>query len=101
MKKVVRYPNQTGRLPGRKLLTLVFVLCVGITLYLYAGQALIYYQSRSELNQLLTRVDTLTRENTFLQEEIIRLHDEEYLEIKARKELGLVRPGEIIFSVGD
>lgn len=101
MNKVVRYPRFAERRPGRKLLTLLFVLSIVITLYLYAGQALIYWQSKGELNKLLTRLDTVTEENMVLKEEIILLQDEDYLEIKARKELGLVRPGEIIFSVGD
>ena len=101
MNKVVRYPKHTWRIPGRKLLTLVFILCIGIALYLYAGQALIYWHSKGELNKQLTRMDMLTKENMAIEEEILRLQDEEYLEIMARKELGLVRPGEIIFSVGD
>lgn len=101
MNKVVRYSRFAEKRPGRKLLTLLFVFCILTTLYLYAGQAFIYWQSKSELNNLLTRLDTIKGENMALKEEIIFLQDEDYLEIKARKELGLVRPGEIIFSVGD
>ncbi len=101
LKKVVRYPSHAGKRLSRKLLTLLFILCMGIAIYLYAGQAFIYWEARGELNQLLTRLDVIDKENMALQEEIILLQDEEYLEIKARKELGLVRPGEIIFSVGD
>ncbi len=101
LNKVIRYPRHTGKRPGRKILTLLFILCISITIYLYAGQALIYWQAKGELNQLLTRVDMISKENMTLQKEIELLQDEEYLEIKARKDLGLVRPGEIIFSVGD
>ncbi len=101
LNKVVRYPRHAGRRLGRNLLTLLFILCMGIAIYLYAGQALIYWQVRGELNKQLTRLDVIDKENMALQEEIILLQDEEYLEIKARKDLGLVRPGEIIFSVGD
>ncbi len=101
LNKVIRYPRHAGRRLGRKLLTLLFILCMSISIYLYAGQAFIYWQARGELNQLLTRLDVVNQENIALQEEILLLEDKEYLEIKARKELGLVRPGEIIFSVGD
>ena len=101
MSRVVRYPSHTGRKPGRKLLTVLFLICIGVTLYLYLGQALIFWQTRGELNRLQTRLDGLRGKNMTLQEELLLLQDESYLELRARTELGLVRPGEIIFSVGD
>ncbi len=101
LSKVIRYPRHAGKRLGRKLLTLLFIICMSISIYLYAGQALIYWEAKGELNRLLTRLDVVNQENIALQEEILLLQDEEYLEIKARKELGLIRPGEIIFSVGD
>ena len=101
LSKVVRYPRHAGKRLGRKLLTLVIVSCISIAIFLYAGQALIYWQASAELERLHDSVDMLSQENLAIKEEIILLQDEDYLEIMARKELGLVRPGEILFSVGD
>lgn len=101
MDKVIRYPRQGGRRAKRRLLTILFILCISITLYLLAGQAVTYLQAKGELNKLQSRQEKLKAENEALQQEIILLEDKDYLEIKARKELGLIKPGEIIFSVGD
>lgn len=101
MDRVIRYPRRSRKRPARVLLTLLFLLCIGVALYLYAGQAYTYWQAKAELKRQVVRVEMLKKENLALKEEILHLHDNEYLEIKARRELGLVRPGEIIFTVGD
>ncbi len=101
MHRVVPYPRRPRRKPARILLTLLFLLCLGMVACLYAGQAFTYWQTRTELKRQLARLELLKEENKALQEEILLLQDYEYLEIRARKELGLVRPGEIIFSVGE
>lgn len=101
MRNVVRYPQRSRANPVRKLITFIVIICIGIALYFYAGQAYVYWQTKRELNKLIGHMEMLKAENAALQGEILLLHDLEYLELRARRELGLVRPGEIIFSVGD
>ncbi|MEW5919894.1 MAG: septum formation initiator family protein [Bacillota bacterium] len=101
MNRVIRYPRRSRARPARALLTLLFLLCIGVAVYLYAGQAFAYWQAKAELKKLSVRMEMLKEENMALEEEIVLLQDKEYLEIRARKELGLVRPGEIIFNVGN
>lgn len=99
--KVVRYPQRSRASPARKLITFIVIVCIGVAIYFYAGQAYAYWQARRELNKLIGHMETLKAENAALQGEILLLKDPDYLELRARRELGLVRPGEIIFSVDD
>ncbi|HAP31847.1 MAG TPA: hypothetical protein DCQ14_02140, partial [Firmicutes bacterium] len=99
--KVVSYPQRSKANPARKLITFIVIVCMGIALYFYAGQAYAYWQAKRELNKLISYMEMLKAENAALQGEILLLQDLDYLELRARRELGLVRPGEIIFSVGD
>ena len=50
--------------------------------------------SRAQLDQQESR-------NERIKEEIERLYDTEYVELLARKHLGLVKPGEIVFQLND
>lgn len=101
MSKVIRYPQRSGANPARKLITFIAIVCIGIAVYFYAGQAYSYWQARRELNQLIDHMEMLRAENAALEGEILSLQDLDYLELRARRDLGLVRPGEIIFSVGE
>jgi cell division protein FtsB len=56
-----------------------------------------YLEQRSEIVSLEQQVDTLTHERTRLEHRIERLRDPEYLELLARKCLGMVKKGEIAF----
>lgn len=54
---------------------------------------------KRELNQINTRSAELREANAKLAQEIALLHnDRRYLERRARKDLGLVRPNEIIYQ---
>jgi cell division protein FtsB len=101
LRKVVCYRQRSRANPARKLITFIVIVCISLALYFYAGQAYAYWQTKRELNKLIGHMEMLKAENAALQGEILLLHDPEYLELRARRELGLVRPGEIIFSVGD
>ena len=50
--------------------------------------------SRAQLEQQEARSERI-------REEIERLYDTEYVELLARKHLGLVKPGEIVFQLND
>ncbi|MGI5881703.1 MAG: FtsB family cell division protein [Dethiobacteria bacterium] len=65
------------------------------------GQTLNFREARDELARLERKRDMLQEETELLREESLMLHDQEYIEIQARKHLGMVRPGEILFFVGE
>ena len=60
-----------------------------------------YREIKGEAEDLNMELEALRADNESLKQEIILLQDEEYIEMQARKHLGMVRPGEKIFSVGD
>ena len=101
--KVVRYPFHQGKKHGRKRKFVVsLLLCFIFTgVCLCLGQTYAIREAGNELLELENQRDALRKENELLREEAMLLHDNEYLEIQARKQLGMVRPGEIIFFVGE
>ena len=46
-------------------------------------------------------MESIQTENENLKEEVALLQDEDYIEIQARKHLGMAREGEILFRVVD
>lgn len=99
--KVVTYPRRSKKGLPRKLLAILIVSFIGVAFLLYLGQALSYLQAQKELEELAEQVEMLKEENESFRQEAVLLQDEEYIEIQARRHLGMVRPGEIIFQVGD
>jgi cell division protein FtsB len=99
--KILTYPGRPGKGFIKMFLLLVFVLCMITVLYLFWGQTRAYLVTRGEINELTSSLETLQNENESLKEKMLLLHDHDYIEIQARKHLGMVRPGEIIFFVGD
>ncbi len=99
--KVVSYPGRPRRTFKRKALTLATGLCVVVAFILYMGQVIAYWEAKRELQAMEKQQHIMEAENNLLREEMILLQDNEYIEIKAREKLGLVRPGEMIFYVVD
>jgi cell division protein FtsB len=56
-----------------------------------------YFEQRAEIAALEEQVDALRKEGAALEERIERFRDPTYLELLARKCLGMVRKGEIAF----
>jgi len=99
--KIVRYPSRPRKKHGRKFVLWIFLCCILTGVCLCLGQTHAIREARSELLDLENQRDALQEGNNLLREEERLLRDNEYLEIQARKKLGMVRPGEIIFFVGD
>lgn len=99
--KIVKYPSRSRKELIRKLAVVFLVVCIFASLYLFIGQTISYLQVKKEIKAFQSTLEEIEAENERLKEEIILLQDKEYLEIQARKHLGMVRPGEIIFYVGD
>ena len=68
---------------------------------MFWGQTRTYREIKGEAEAVLVELEAIQAQNESLKEEIILLQDNEYIEMQARKHLGMVRPGEKIFLVGD
>ena len=80
-------------------LTALALLCLLASWLAFGDRGLIYvYKKDKERQVYLERIDELKKENQRLMEEIDRLrNDSDYIEETARKELGMVRDGEVIY----
>jgi len=98
--KVVKCPRR-GRGLGRKIVAGLFLCFLVAGVCLYLGQTMAFQEARKELLRLESQRDMLKKKSDLLKEESLLLHDHEYIEMQARKQLGMVRPGEILFFVGE
>lgn len=98
--KVVRYPRRRKGL-GRKIVAGLFLCFLFAGVCFCLGQTMAFQEAKNELLKLESQRDMLKNESDLLKEESLLLHDNEYIEIQARKHLGMVRPGEILFFVGE
>jgi cell division protein FtsB len=100
---VISYPQRAGKKRGplRIIIFMMLVACMGVFIYLFWGQTCFYQDIKKEADAIEVCLEELRNENEDLKEEIRLLQDHEYIEIQARKHLGMVRPGEIIFFIGD
>jgi cell division protein FtsB len=85
-----RSPRLTGRAAGLLAVVLVLAMSLVVPLRQYGSQ-------RARVAELAARVDALSRANTRLEQQLVRLRDPQYLERLARECLGMVKPGEIAF----
>lgn len=84
-------------------LLLIFVTLVLIVDALIGEKGLMQSMSaRRQYRQLQASLDDLRRENAALREEMRRLNeDPATIESLARQDLGLIRPGEVVFILKD
>ena len=93
--------------PGRgrsvMYLLVVFIACVLIVDALAGEKGLLEtMRARRQYSQLASAIDGLRQENARLREEARRLReDPRTVEAIARQELGLIRPGEVLFIIKD
>jgi cell division protein FtsB len=85
----------------RRILLLVLLLFLTVIFLAFFGEKGILYllRQQKELARIREMNMKLEEENQKLREEVRRLHHEKgYIEEVARKELGLVKEGEIIYQ---
>jgi cell division protein FtsB len=85
----------------KRFLLLIFVLVLILGFFTFFGDNGILHLLRlqKELNRMKERNTQIEEENRKLKEEVRRLQDEKrYIEEIARKELGMVKEGEIIYQ---
>jgi cell division protein FtsB len=79
---------------GRAAVLAALVLVLAMALMVPLRQ---YMEQRSRVAELEAKVQLLQRERNRIEGRIERLRDPEYLELLARKCLGMVKPGEVSF----
>ncbi len=78
---------------GFKLLLIIIFLLAGFKFYLNYKKV---EQVKGEIEILHNRIELARERNKELKDELGNVNDSEYVEKIARKELGLVKPGELL-----
>lgn len=99
--RILVYPQSPKKIFKKVFAFALIISCIGVTAALFWGQTRTCRGIKGEAEILGLELEALRTDNENLKQEIISLQDEEYIEMQARKHLGMVRPGEKIFSVGD
>lgn len=99
--RILVYPQSPKRMIKKMIVYAVVIFCITVIAGLFWGQTRTYRQINGEAEDLQVELEAMQAQNESLKEEIILLQDNEYIEMQARKHLGMVRPGEKIFLVGD
>lgn len=100
--KVAPFPRRKQKSFGvSKLITVagMFIFCFLLTVVIV--QMFQHNRLRKELAAVELQVMEQESRNKAIAEEITRLNETGYIEMLARKLLGLVRPGEIVFQFKD
>lgn len=100
--KVTSFPRR--RRAGYGISRLVALAGVLVLCFLFAitlVQMLQYNRLQKEVAAAEGGVAEKERRNESAAEEVARLEDHDYIEVLARKWLGFVRPGEIVFQLED
>lgn len=79
----------------------IFVFCLLVLYFsgLFINQQLKVTSMDAQLSDLKEDIKIAENEKDKLLKEVELLHNPEYIEILARKELGLIKTGEVLFSV--
>lgn len=79
----------------------VMIFCLSLCYFgiLFVNQHFKMIDMQARLNQLEKEVEQAVIENKKLEKEVELLYDYEYIETLARKELGLIKSGEVLFRV--
>jgi len=77
----------------------ILAIIIGGLLYWSFSPARLWLKEQREIEILKRKLVTLRTKNRTLEEEIARLKTDAYIEQLARRELGLVKPGETAYIV--
>jgi cell division protein FtsB len=105
--KALATPRRTSRarravralIRGGGPLALGVLVAAVLGVLLVAGPAQSYLDARERVEILALKERALDEENARLEQRIADLHDPDHLELVAREQLGLVRPGEIAYTI--
>lgn len=91
--------NRRGRLGDLVTRWGILALCLYLAVALLGQQVQLAGLERRRA-ELLAERDHVVAANLTLRQHVARLRSDEYLEQAAREELGMVRPGEILYTIG-
>ncbi len=101
-KRVAPFPRRRQRSFGiSRLFTVTGAILFCFLLVVAAVQMFQHHRLQKELDAAELRATEYESRNEEIAEEIARLHEPGYIEVLARKFLGLVRPGEVVFKLED
>ena len=102
-KRRTSQPNRSSRTRSLVRILLLFIAALILVDALVSDQGLLaMLRARRQSNQLAATIERQRDENARLREEILRLNeDASAIEEVARRELGLIRPGEKVFIIKD
>lgn len=84
-----------------RLLTAIGLFIICGLLVIIGAQYLQQYKAKRELVEYEQRMEQEKARQVYIETEIERLQNLDYLELLARERLGLVKPGEIVFQLED
>lgn len=85
---------------SKKVILVVLIVLIGI-IYSFFQANIKVKSMKNKLNNLEQEVKVLDREVEVLDQKLAKVNSEEFVEEIARKELGLVKPGEILYITID
>ncbi len=98
--KFPRYKRENSYTINR-LISVVGIIMVCGLLIIIGAQHIRHQQVKNELKDYEFRIKEHEEFQEAMEKEIERLQDLDYIEVLARKRLGLVKPGETIFQLED
>lgn len=84
-----------------KLVTCTGLVLICCLLVVFSIQHVQYRKLKSELEQYESRIEYHEQVKVETEEKIERLQDPDYIEVEARRRLGLIKPDEVIFQLED
>jgi cell division protein FtsB len=101
-KTISSFPRQRGREYNvYRLVSSIGIFVILGLLIMIGAQYLQQYKVKLELAEYESRMEQEKARQAYIEAEIERLQNLDYLELLARERLGLVKPGEIIFQLED
>ncbi|HHX86905.1 MAG TPA: septum formation initiator family protein, partial [Firmicutes bacterium] len=86
---------------SQKLVVTVGLILAAFMAVIIIVQAAQYFRLKQAVTSCQAQLEQYEARNERVKEEIERLYDTEYIELLARKYLGLVKPGETFFQLND
>ncbi|MEI7543167.1 MAG: septum formation initiator family protein [bacterium] len=85
------------KLTGKDILTFILILIIAIA---FLKNGLAFISANVRINALKTEIEELKVKNTEIENKIKVIYsDKEYVETKAREELGMVKEGETVIKI--
>ncbi|MGV8905144.1 MAG: FtsB family cell division protein [Acetobacterium sp.] len=84
------------KIQRRLLITLMVIVIIGFTGYLFVGNAIIIYELEQQKGQIVQKIESEKIRSNQLDEQVKQIGSKSYVEFVARKYLGLYYPDEVI-----